>query len=80
MTAPMESSSRLNTWPIDAVLELEQLAGHRVRQAVDAGDAVADLDDRADLADLQPFWKPAISCFRTLVISATLIAITRPLF
>ena len=34
-----------------AVLELQQLAGHRVAQAVDAGDAVADLDDGADLAD-----------------------------
>ena len=32
--------------------ELEQLAGHGVAQAVDARDAVADLDDRAHLAGL----------------------------
>ena len=32
--------------------ELEQLAGHGAAQAVDAGDTVADLDDGADLADV----------------------------
>ncbi len=32
-----------------AALELEQLVGHRARQALDAGDAVAGLGDRADL-------------------------------
>ena len=35
-----------------AVLEFEQLAGHGALQAVDAGDAVADFDNRADFADL----------------------------
>src|SRR5262249_54252990 len=30
-------------------LELEEFAGHRLRQAVDAGDAIADLDHAADL-------------------------------
>ena len=35
-----------------AVLELEQLAGHGVRQAVDAGDAVADLEHPADLGEV----------------------------
>ena len=34
-----------------AVLEFEQLAGHGVAQAVDAGDAVADFDDGADFGD-----------------------------
>ena len=32
-------------------LELEQLAGHRAAQTLDAGDTVADLGDRADLTD-----------------------------
>ena len=32
--------------------ELKELACHRASQAVDARDAVADLDDRADLAGL----------------------------
>src|SRR5690606_13103335 len=36
-----------------AGLELEQLAGHGVGQAVDTGDAVADLDHAADLGDLE---------------------------
>ena len=36
----------------DVVRELEQLGGHAVAQAVDAGDAVADLEDGADLFDL----------------------------
>ena len=53
MTAPIESSSRLKTWPIVAVLELQQFAGHGVAQAVDAGDAVAHFDDGADFADLE---------------------------
>lgn len=34
-------------------LELEEFAGHRVRQAVDAGDAVADLDHASDLGHLE---------------------------
>src|SRR5665811_2576179 len=33
----------------DAVLELEQLVGHRRRQAFDTGDAVTRGEDRADL-------------------------------
>ena len=36
----------------DVVRELEHLHGHGVPQAVDAGDAVADLEDGADLFDL----------------------------
>ena len=37
---------------LDPVGELEQLGRERVLQPVDAGDAVADLDDRADRAGL----------------------------
>ena len=48
-TAPIESSSRFSARPSSAVLELEQLVDRRVGQARDAGDAVADLDDPADL-------------------------------
>ena len=36
----------------DAVRELEHLAGHRLLDAVHAGDAVADRDDRADFGDV----------------------------
>ncbi len=36
----------------DAVLELEHLHRHRVLEPVDAGDAVADLEDGADLGQL----------------------------
>jgi hypothetical protein len=36
---------------LHAVRELEQLAGHRVVEAVDAGDAVADRQDAAGLLD-----------------------------
>ncbi len=36
----------------DAAGELDHLAGHDARQAVDAGDAVADLEHAADLADV----------------------------
>src|SRR5690606_14699348 len=36
----------------DAVGELDQLTGHRLRQPVHAGDAVADLEHGADLGDL----------------------------
>ena len=35
-----------------AVGELDHLAGHHARQAVDAGDAVADFQHAADLADV----------------------------
>ena len=38
--------------PLDAVGELDHLAGHDAGQAVDAGDAVADLEHPADLADV----------------------------
>ena len=38
--------------PDDVVRQLEHLHGHAVAQAVDAGDAVADLEDGADLFDL----------------------------
>ncbi len=43
--------------PDDAALELEQLAGHGVLEAVDAGDAVTDFDDGADLADAEPVFE-----------------------
>ena len=36
--------------PLDAVLERDHLAGHQPREAVDARDAVADLEDLAHLA------------------------------
>ncbi len=36
----------------DAVLELERLHGHAVLEAVDAGEAVSDLEDGADLREL----------------------------
>ena len=36
----------------DAVGELDHFAGHDARQAVDAGDAVADFEHAADLADV----------------------------
>ena len=38
--------------PEDAVRELEHLAGHRLLDAVHAGDAVAHRHDRADLGDV----------------------------
>src|SRR5579875_3648044 len=38
--------------PDDAVLQLEHLHRHRVLQPVDAGDAVADLQDGADLGEV----------------------------
>jgi hypothetical protein len=34
-------------------LELEQLAGHGVGEAVDLGDAVADLDDSTDVEHVE---------------------------
>ncbi len=37
----------------DAVGELEHFAGHGTAKAVDAGDAVADFDDLADLGDVE---------------------------
>ena len=51
-TAPTLSSSRLSASAEDAVRELEQLAGHAALEAVDAGDAVADGEHRADLGDV----------------------------
>ena len=36
-----------------AILELKHLAGHRLAQAVDAGDAVAHLDDTPDRGDVE---------------------------
>ena len=36
----------------DVVRELDELAGHDLFQAVDAGDAVADGDDGADFGDI----------------------------
>ena len=53
MMTPTEFSSRLKARPVDAGLgELDHLAGHDAGQAVDAGDAVADLEHPADLADV----------------------------
>ena len=43
--------------PHRAVLEFQQLAGHGIAQAIDAGDAVTDFDDRADFIDLQALFK-----------------------
>ena len=44
--------SRFSTSPNDVARELEQLAGHRLLEPVDARDAVADLDDAADLLEV----------------------------
>ena len=49
MMTPTFSSSRLSARPITPLRELDQLARHHVREAVDARDAVADLDDGADV-------------------------------
>ncbi len=38
--------------PITPCGKLQHLAGHRVLDAVDAGDAVAERDDAADLGDV----------------------------
>ena len=40
---------------LGAVLELHQLTGHHLLQAVDAGDAVADLQHGSDVADRNRF-------------------------
>ena len=58
--------------PRGAVGELQAFAGHRVRQAVDAGDAVTDLQHPAHLAQVEPERKVAISCAMTELISSTL--------
>ena len=52
MMTPTEFSSRLKARPIDAAGELDHFAGHHARQAVDAGDAVADFQHAADFADV----------------------------
>ena len=52
MMTPTEFSSRLNARPLDAVGELDHFAGHDAREAVDAGDAVADFEHAADFADV----------------------------
>ena len=48
MTAPTRLLLEVERQADDAARELEQLGRQRVGQAVDARDAVADLDDRAD--------------------------------
>ena len=58
MTAPMLSSSRLSASavtvsPVSERGDLEHLAGHRLLEAIDAGDAVFDLEDGADLFDVE---------------------------
>ena len=49
---PTEFSSRLNARPIVPFGELDHFAGHDAREAVDAGDAVADFEHAADFADV----------------------------
>ena len=51
-TAPTWSCSRLSTMPTTSPGNCEQLAGHRLLEPVDARDAVADLDDAADLLEV----------------------------
>ena len=51
--APTLSASRLSVEPGHAVLELEHLHGEGVLEAVDARDAVADLEHGADLAQVR---------------------------
>ena len=50
----MLSSSRLSTRPDDIVGQLEHLGGHRVLQPLDAGNAVAHLDDGAHFLEIHP--------------------------
>ena len=53
MTAT-EFSSRLNASPFTSACgEVDQFAGHDVGEAVAAGDAVADFQDAAGLADVE---------------------------
>ena len=54
MITPTEFSSRLNASPWTPLGKLDHLAGHHAREAVDPGDAVADLEHAADLADVDP--------------------------
>ena len=51
-TAPTLSDSRLSARPITSCGQLEHLEGHAVLEAVDAGDAVADREDGADLGQV----------------------------
>ena len=54
MMTPTEFSSRLKARPLTppAAGEFDHFARHHAGQSVDAGDAVADLDHAADLADV----------------------------
>ncbi len=52
MITPTLFSSRLKARPMTPTGKLDHLAGHHAGQAVDAGDAVADFQDRADFADV----------------------------
>ena len=38
---------------VDIISEVQQLAGHRLIQPIDMGNAVADLKNRADIVDVQ---------------------------
>ena len=51
-TAPDAVLLQVEHQPHDPVRELEHLGGHGVLQPVDAGDAVAHLEDRAHFLDV----------------------------
>ena len=70
----MVSSSRFRARPTRPVLELEQLVHRRAGQTGDAGDAVADLDDAADLLGRPPRACTRSTCLRSAaVISSALM-------
>ena len=72
-TAPTLSSSRFKRQAANVVRKLEQLAGHDLFEAVNLGDAVADLDDRADFHHRHAGSKFSI-CLRMIsLISSALI-------
>ena len=72
-TAPIDSSSRLRARPSGAGLELEQLVDRGVGQARHAGDAVAHLDDAADLGQLDVGGEPFEVLRMAAVMSAVLM-------
>jgi hypothetical protein len=61
ITTPTLSVSRLSAMPLDAVLELDHLAGLHIVEAVDAGDAVADRQHLADL-ETSASWPKFLIC------------------
>ena len=52
ITTPTLSASRLRAMPLHAVLEFDRLAGLNIVEAINAGDAVANRQNLANLADL----------------------------